>query len=211
MIKSKELADPNSCLNRTRDDEPIFVLCARDVLAPIVVRFWAVQYHKLKNRQPGGIKRKQVEKQAEALRLADQAHHWRIVNAKANIEATVGHPVESVEQIVVDGEVKLIGVDLAEPKGFSEAQVKRAFAAADVRMPTTSEEAELMVKLGMSWLEANDPAKLTERAQRSALVCKLASELCNALDAAAEDVGGHRNTRLIIEELGPACDAYEGR
>lgn len=42
-------------------------------------------------------------------------------------------------------------------------------------------------------------------------VCKLASELCNAVDAAEEDIGGHRPVSDILRELGPACDKVEGR
>lgn len=38
-------------------------------------------------------------------------------------------------------------------------------------------------------------------------VFQLANELCNAVDAQAEDIGGHRSTGKILAELGPACDA----
>jgi hypothetical protein len=40
MIKSRELSDPNSCLNRAADDELIFVIRAHDVTAPGTVRDW---------------------------------------------------------------------------------------------------------------------------------------------------------------------------
>lgn len=40
MIKSKELSDPNSCMNRAADDEPTFVLLARDQAAPSAIRAW---------------------------------------------------------------------------------------------------------------------------------------------------------------------------
>lgn len=52
-----------------------------------------------------------------------------------------------------------------------------------------------------------------DRSQFAAMerVCKLASELCGALDAEAEDVGGNRPSATIVAELGPACDAFEGR
>lgn len=40
MIKSKELTDPTSCLSKARPDELIFVLLARDAVAPAVVREW---------------------------------------------------------------------------------------------------------------------------------------------------------------------------
>jgi hypothetical protein len=38
--KREVLADPNSCLNKAGDDEPIFVLRAKDIVAPATVRFW---------------------------------------------------------------------------------------------------------------------------------------------------------------------------
>lgn len=40
MIKSEELKDPKSCLNRARDDEPVFVLLGRDPAAGTIVRRW---------------------------------------------------------------------------------------------------------------------------------------------------------------------------
>lgn len=39
--KSEILSDPNSCLNKAADDEPLFILRAQDVLAPIAVQYWA--------------------------------------------------------------------------------------------------------------------------------------------------------------------------
>lgn len=47
--------------------------------------------------------------------------------------------------------------------------------------------------------------------ERLQVVAKLASELCNAVDAEAMDVGGHRSSSDIFRELGPACDKAEGR
>lgn len=38
-------------------------------------------------------------------------------------------------------------------------------------------------------------------------VLKLASELCDAIDAEEADVGGHRRARDILGELGPAVEA----
>lgn len=39
--KAELLADPDSCLNRSADDEPVFLLCARDLFAPGAVEAWA--------------------------------------------------------------------------------------------------------------------------------------------------------------------------
>ncbi len=41
MKKIDEIQKPDSCLNKSADDEPLFVLCGRDMLAAEVVRFWA--------------------------------------------------------------------------------------------------------------------------------------------------------------------------
>lgn len=42
-IKRDEVADPNSCLNRAADDEPVFVLRAKDPLAAKLVEDWAAR------------------------------------------------------------------------------------------------------------------------------------------------------------------------
>ena len=41
MFKSDELSNPNSCLNKARDNELLFVLLARDPAAPDTIRHWA--------------------------------------------------------------------------------------------------------------------------------------------------------------------------
>lgn len=40
MLKALELQNPDSCLNRARDDEWLFVLLGRDIAAPATIRFW---------------------------------------------------------------------------------------------------------------------------------------------------------------------------
>ena len=40
MIKSKEMAKSNSCLNKAKDDEMIFVLLERDIASPNTIRYW---------------------------------------------------------------------------------------------------------------------------------------------------------------------------
>jgi hypothetical protein len=40
MRKQDELKDPNSCINKAYDDEETFVLMARDVVAPDLIRVW---------------------------------------------------------------------------------------------------------------------------------------------------------------------------
>ena len=41
MRKRDELADPGSCLGKAEDDEPLFVLRAKDPLSSTTVRAWA--------------------------------------------------------------------------------------------------------------------------------------------------------------------------
>lgn len=40
MLKHEELTNPQSCMNRAKDDEPTFVLLGRDVAAPATIRQW---------------------------------------------------------------------------------------------------------------------------------------------------------------------------
>jgi len=42
-------------------------------------------------------------------------------------------------------------------------------------------------------------------------VARLASELCTAIERGEKDIGGSRHIRNILADLGPACDAVEGR
>jgi hypothetical protein len=43
MIKRDEIEYTESCLNRARDDERIFVLLARDPAAPVAIRAWVAE------------------------------------------------------------------------------------------------------------------------------------------------------------------------
>lgn len=45
MTKEEVLAGP-SCLTRSQDTEPVFVLCGRDPAAPAAIRAWAEQARK---------------------------------------------------------------------------------------------------------------------------------------------------------------------
>ena len=40
MIKSEELINQDSCLNKAKDGEFLFVLLGRDAAAPAVINFW---------------------------------------------------------------------------------------------------------------------------------------------------------------------------
>lgn len=73
MIKSKELADPNSCLNRAGDDEMIFVLLARDVAAPHAIREWALE------RIVRGKNNSDDPQLIEALRCAEFMTNYQVI------------------------------------------------------------------------------------------------------------------------------------
>lgn len=66
MKKRDEISNPNSCLNRAADDEPLFVLRGKDVAAPEVIRDWA---HR---RVMCGKNEKADEQIREAIQLADE-------------------------------------------------------------------------------------------------------------------------------------------
>lgn len=40
MLKVEELTQPNSCLRKAEDDEPIFVILGRDPAAAFAIREW---------------------------------------------------------------------------------------------------------------------------------------------------------------------------
>lgn len=69
MLKRDELRKKGSCLNKAQDDEPIFVLLARDPIAHHIVRRWADM-----------AAQKQIhdsDKVEEARALADMMRDWR--------------------------------------------------------------------------------------------------------------------------------------
>jgi hypothetical protein len=76
VLKLKEIAEPNSCLNRAADDEPIFVLKSTDPLASSIVRTWAIMYWKTKSAEPMGMTPKQRAKYEEAMTLASEMDVW---------------------------------------------------------------------------------------------------------------------------------------
>ncbi len=69
MRKRDELADPDSCLGRAEDDEPLFILRAKDGLSSTTVRAWADYAAK------SGLHER--EKIDEARMCADTMDNWR--------------------------------------------------------------------------------------------------------------------------------------
>lgn len=69
----EKAARGEGCLGRSQDDEPVFVLCARDVTAAKFVRLWA---------QDAAIAGRSKQKVSDAQRAADDMDTWRAVNRK---------------------------------------------------------------------------------------------------------------------------------
>jgi hypothetical protein len=78
-LKRDEIANPESCLNKAADDEPIFVLRANDPVAASIVRAWADEYveHKREYNTDGCLTHKQLSKAQEARGLANQMDAWQ--------------------------------------------------------------------------------------------------------------------------------------
>jgi hypothetical protein len=78
-LKRDEIANPNSCLNKAADDEPIFVLRANDPVAAAIVRIWAERYvsEKIEHNTDGILTGAQLLKAQEARGLANQMDSWR--------------------------------------------------------------------------------------------------------------------------------------
>lgn len=70
MIKQKELTSATSCFSKAAADEPLFVLRAKDALAPQTVRLWATM----------AVGKHEQWKIDEALKLADEMEAWRAKN-----------------------------------------------------------------------------------------------------------------------------------
>ena len=78
MTKEENLNNPNSCLSKADMKEPIFVLRAKDPIAPMVIRIWA----SLSNQtQP-------TEKRARAYFESVKFEEWRKENREL-IEANL--------------------------------------------------------------------------------------------------------------------------
>jgi hypothetical protein len=67
MLKKDEIENPKSCLNKAADDEPVFVVKARDILAAGTVRYW------VNSAIAHGVPK---EKWEEAQAIADQMDRW---------------------------------------------------------------------------------------------------------------------------------------
>jgi hypothetical protein len=53
MIPRDEIEDMNSCLNKARDGERLFVMLARDPAAPVAIRAWIAERLRLGKNTAG--------------------------------------------------------------------------------------------------------------------------------------------------------------
>lgn len=72
MRKIQEIENPESCLNRAEDDEPLFVIRAKDKVSASVVRSWAEWASLSGAHEP--------EKIQEARAIAEDMENWRREN-----------------------------------------------------------------------------------------------------------------------------------
>lgn len=71
MRKHEELSNPDSCLNKARDDEMLFVLLGRDESAAFAVRAWILDRIARGKNKPGDPKIMEAERWIETV-LAEQ-------------------------------------------------------------------------------------------------------------------------------------------
>ena len=71
MRRIDEFTNPDSCFNKADNEEPVFVLLARDPSAPIAIRVWVALRIKDGKNQMGDTQT------TEALKLADEMEFYR--------------------------------------------------------------------------------------------------------------------------------------
>lgn len=94
MIKSREISDPNSCLNRAKDDEFVFVLLEHDAAFSHAIREWA------KKRIEIGKNKPEDPQIIEALRGADTAEGKQLLLLEKNGRNGHGNLPSSGEEVV---------------------------------------------------------------------------------------------------------------
>lgn len=75
MRKRDELSDPNSCLNKARDDEWIFVILERDLAAPKTIREWIAERINLGLDAPDSAKLQEAQRWIETVLAAQRVKH----------------------------------------------------------------------------------------------------------------------------------------
>jgi hypothetical protein len=76
MRKRDELTRPNSCLNKARDGEMLFVLLGRDEDAPETIRYWIRRRIRRGKNKPGDPKMVEAELCAQAMESDAEANQY---------------------------------------------------------------------------------------------------------------------------------------
>ena len=84
MIKRDELALPDSCLNKAADDEPVFVIRAKDAVAMATVMAWS------NFRIVNGMNKPDDAKIQEATAWCNLVAEWRTRNGYLNNTVLTG-------------------------------------------------------------------------------------------------------------------------
>jgi phage terminase Nu1 subunit (DNA packaging protein) len=74
MIKYQEISDPNSCWNKARNGERVFVLLARDISTPKTIRDWAAERIRLGKNKPDDEQIKEALEQADLIEAELRVH-----------------------------------------------------------------------------------------------------------------------------------------
>lgn len=85
MIKQDIINNPNSCLNKAADDEPLFILRSTDELSPKCVRDWACRLLVKADetqKTDAALAQKQREKAARAFEDAGQIEAYQARHGK---------------------------------------------------------------------------------------------------------------------------------
>jgi hypothetical protein len=111
MRKQDELSNPNSCLNKARDNEWLFTLLERDLTAPATIRFWVAE------RIRKGLNHPRDAQIQEALTCAQEMedergrnrkeHVWKDIDSSPGLDGTV--------QCRICKRVELTGLDREDP------------------------------------------------------------------------------------------------
>ncbi len=82
MIKRDEVRRPDSCLNRAREDEIVFVLLGRDMTTPITILKWAMERIKISKSAVDSDEIKDAVRMADTLIEEHKQTLYRIVSIR---------------------------------------------------------------------------------------------------------------------------------
>ncbi len=131
-METKANPNPNSCLARALPHEPFFVLLARDITAPAVIRFWCEQRMALVINDEMERHTDQIE---EAMTTADEFERWRAANDGAWRDAVFKRAAK-IERLARAMAKRSVGTDVTWDDWIGDAE-----AALDEFDAMTFEEA----------------------------------------------------------------------